>query len=285
MSLAPLSNRLFMIQREIPAYLSAAHEMRFPTRRWNEYTPIKVARLFKEYVHLIVEMMISMFFQDRDSLDKNAQKLEIFFDVTGTTNAKRSKKPICAYIVVGNDDNGAILGKHACYYHAYKIKVLGEHYTVVPKVVKKKSEMFNFLNDLKRTYLDREIQVVDIVANGSAAYIELRNGDNPIDDYELQNVGDDEFKDCAKEAVIILDTGSAGAGKHSIAAKIAHKNPGKTVFAPGTDLFFSKPIFVEKNGKGFIDNVVHGFALFSAYTARRFRFTAIPNRAALNSHA
>jgi hypothetical protein len=102
---------------------------------------------------------------------------------------------------------------------------------------------------------------------------EIRNYNNRCKCYCNDQVQEKEFADCAKDAVIILHGCSTGKGRNSLAETIAQNNPGKTVFAPGSTLFFSKPIFATENQSTKIATVMYGyvFGVFYAYTAKKFR--------------
>lgn len=265
---ASLFHRLFMIPREIPDYLSTAHALRFPESPSGENIFKKYYRIFIERISLIKEIL--GYRPSSGDFQKNIRRLDSDFQKINQKIGNDSK-PICAYFVSSYDTNGAILGDHLYYYHNYKIKGFENHYSVAAKVAKNTNEMFEFLGQLKSQFPDREIEVVDGVCHGDPTMLAIKKTDGNF--YEKSDVKEDEFKNCAKDAVIILDACSAGAGKNSIADEIAKKNPGKRVIAPGTSLFFSKPIITQKGGKSLIEHVVHGFAVFNAYTSKQFKYT------------
>ena len=259
-SSAPFFSRLFMILRELPSYLSTARTLRF---KGND----EGKNIFQQYQTVIKE-----FFNYRPSsqnFQKNIEKLDKDFSEKNNV-IETNNKPICAYIVSSYDENGAILGDHLYYYHHYKINNFEKHYAVAAKVVRATSEMFQFLKQLKEKYPNREIKVIDVVAHGcpNTLCVKKQNGEF----YKEPDVQKNEFQDCAKDATIILDACSAGQGSQNIGEKIAKMNPGKTIIAPGTSLFFSKPIFTDFDGKPSVQNVVHGFAIADAYTARKFKY-------------
>lgn len=97
---------------------------------------------------------------------RNIKRLDLDFDKLNN-QLTQTKREICAYFVSSKDHNGAILGDHVYYYHHYKIGRLEKHFDVSAKVVRTTEEMFKHLNDLKATYPDRPIKVVDIVAHSS----------------------------------------------------------------------------------------------------------------------
>lgn len=272
---APLFSRLFMIPREIPAYLSTAYALRF-----KDHQPEKgiFSRLFgkiKRYAQLIREFS-NMNESNKKTLTQNLNKFRLESDFEKLNSELATKKrAICAYFVSALDANGAILGDDVYYYHHYKIGRFEKHFDVSAKVVKTTDEMFKHLNDLKATYPDRPIKVVDIVAHGFSQSIDIESPSEKDEEnfYHISKVGENEFNACSADAAIIIDACSTGAGNNSIAKKIAEKNPGKRIFAPGTLLFFSKPEFSAQNGIAKVAHVTHGFAIFNAYTSKEFQTT------------
>ncbi len=130
------------------------------------------------------------------------------------------------------------------------------------------------MNQLKQQFPDKPIKVVDIVAHGSSDSLNIKVLSEQHDlQYDKDQVGVNEFQDCAADATIILDACSTGSSEDSIARKIAMNNPGKKVFAPAVPLYFSKPIFTESNNEVEISNVVHGFAIFNGNTSKKFQFS------------
>lgn len=261
---APLSSSIFMLQRELPEYLSVAYKIRF---NGNDQETGKFARFkgkIQRYRQLIKEISGR---QLHSSFQKNAKRLNDDFAKLNTT-LEKSNRPLCAYFVSKVDHNGAILGTPVYYYHHYKIEKLNKHFDVSAKVVNNTAEIFEHLKNLKNQFPDRPIKVVDIVAHGSDQEIEIPSENHK--NYRHDDVKYDEFKDCAPDADIILDACSVGSGSNSIAEKIANNNPGKKVFAPGAPLYFSKPSFTGAKGKERVAHVTHGFAAINAYTSRVF---------------
>jgi hypothetical protein len=267
--MAPLSSRLLMIPRELPSYLSTAYRLRFPENHKNIF--IKIFMVIRNFLQLIKELLTNrpseeMFNKNIERLDSDFQKIR--------NRVNNSTKPICAYFVAPYDESGAILGDRVYYYYHYKIKNLEKTYSVIPFLADSAQDMFEHLKDLKQQYPDREIQLVDFTSHGWAKGLYIP--DKILEDqesgptYDVTTIEENQFKDCAKDATIILDACSTGEGSDSIAEELAKKNRGKTFFAPKTKLFFSKPVITEKNGKPSIAHVVHGYALFNAFTAGRF---------------
>ena len=266
---APLSSRLFMIPIELPSYLSTAYALRFKEVDNQGNFIQRIVQVVRQTWQLIHELL--NFKPNLLTFRHNAEKLETDFQSLNE-KVKDSNKPICAYFVSSTDHNGSILGNHLYYYHHYKIRKFERHYAVVAKVVKTTEEMFQFLHQVKEEYKDRPIKVVDIVAHGDNKSISITKETHTGRCYSNVHVQENEFRDCAPDAAIILDACSVGQGNKSIAETIAQKNPGKKVFAPGTSLFFSKPIIYEKDRQPSLEHVVHGFAIVRAYTSRTFRF-------------
>lgn len=270
---ASLSNRLLMFPREIPSFLSTAYSIRFPEKHGSEGVFRKIQRVFSQCLQLVKEILGVR--PSREMFARNIERLENSFeDIRGRIQS--SSKPICCFMVAPYDDNGAILGDNSYYYHHYKIRNFEKHFSVAPFLVRSAQDMTEILKNLRREFSDREIQVLNITAHGWAQglYIPkepLKEGSKGLP-YDIDAVENDQFRDCAKDATIILDVCSAGRGPASIAAKIAKMNPGKTVFAPQRSLFFSKPIVKVHQGKVRIEQVVHGFAIFKAYVSGKFLF-------------
>ncbi|MDB6080967.1 MAG: hypothetical protein JWO53_239 [Chlamydiia bacterium] len=268
MTVAPLSDRLFMILRELPEYFSTAYKLRFRNADSKLNTTIFV--IFKRCVLLIYELI--SYRPTLENFQRNSVRLDLDFAALNET-IKDNDKPICAYFVSSEDSNGAILGDPVYYYHHYKINNFQKQYAVAAKVVRSMLELFDSLKTLKERYPNREIKVVDIVSHGAPEILGIgRFG------YPSEAVVSHGFKECAKDATIILDACSSGKGANSIAQKIAENNPGKTVLAPGAPLFFSKPIIKVQEQKATIEHLVHGFAIIDAYTAKKFHvdLTFIP---------
>ncbi|MBA3815966.1 MAG: hypothetical protein H0X29_05515 [Parachlamydiaceae bacterium] len=273
---APFLSRFFMIPREMPAYFSTAYALRFKDFQIEKGVFSRLFGKIKRYKQLIGEVL--RMDSSQSALKHNIDRLDSDF---AKINDKlvNTKRPLCAYFVSDQDYNGAILGDPVYYYHHYKIGKFEKHFDVSAKVVRTTEEMFKHLNELKLTYPDRPIKVVDIVAHGNHESIDINlpfqqeQGLSPNQDlsYNKEHVGKNEFNACAPDADIILDACSTGAGDNNIAKLIAEQNPGKRVYAPGTSLFFSKPVFKTHNGMTKIDHVTHGFAIVNAYTSREFQ--------------
>lgn len=259
-SQASFFSRFFMMLREIPFYLSTARALRFKADTEGK-------NIFQQYKTLIKEIL--GYCPSQKNFQKNIDRLDKEFSKM-TDSVAENTKPICAYFVSSHDHNGAILGDHLYYYHHYKIHNFEKQYAVAAKIIKTPGEEFQFLKQLKEKYPHRPVQLIDVVSHGDPDQICIPRGNGKF--YTCADVKKDEFKDCAKDACIILDACSTGEGARSIAEKIAKMNPGKTVIAPGTELFFSKPIICEKNGKPFVQDVVHGLAIADAFSAKKFKY-------------
>ncbi|MES2274085.1 MAG: hypothetical protein V4487_07825, partial [Chlamydiota bacterium] len=233
----------------------------------------KIFRVIKQCLQLVKELLYTR--PSKEMFDRNIERLEVDFEKM-RERVDQSNKPICAYFVAPYDESGAILGDNVYYYYHYKIKNFEKHYGVAPFVSYSAQEMFSTLKDLKKKYPDREIQIVDFTSHGwpKGLYVPNKSSSNQIEEevptYDVNAITPDQFRDCAKNATIILDACSTGKGVGSIGEELAKQNPGKTFFAPKRTLFFSKPILSEKNGKPTIAHVVHGLAIFNAFTAGRF---------------
>lgn len=266
---APLVNRLFMIPREMPSYLSTAYALRFKDLQEENGIFSRLWWKIKRYKQLIGEVLYAS--GNQSIFERNIVKLDSDFAKLNDKLVK-TKRAICAYFVSAQDYNGAILGDPVYYYHHYKIGGFEKHFDVSAKVVRTTEEMFKHLNDLKTANPDRPIKLVVIVAHGSSQLIDINlptQQDQEVS-YSNTDVRKNEFNGCAPDADIILDACSTGVGDNSIANLIAEQNPGKRVFAPGAPLFFSKPVFKIKNGIPKIAHVTHGFAIVRAYTSREF---------------
>jgi hypothetical protein len=268
---APLSSSLFMMEREMPSYLSTAHSIRYPSE--SEQSSIaKTWNTIQSYFSLIKELIT---YRPRASDFKtNILKLNADFQKINQKIAQNDK-PICAYFVSTSDHNGAILGDQLYYYHHYKIQNFEQHYAVAPKMVTTQAEIKDFLRGLKERYPNRQIKVVDIVSHGYKSILGVSpSASNPKGNVDPSNLQERLFEHCAEDATIILDACSTGEGNHNIADEIARSNPKKTVLAPGHSLYFSKPVISTENGSPKIDHVVHGFALVNAYSFKKFRHDA-----------
>ncbi len=272
---APLSNSLFMMERELPSYLSTAYSLRYGDEAFSPEDNFvkKIYTTIQRYFSLIKELY---YYQPRKSdFIKNIQKLDNDF-IKMRGNIANNTKPICAYFVSSYDSNSAILGDQLYIYHHYKIRNFEKHYAVAPKVVRSQAEMYHFTAILKALNPGREIEVVDMVAHGGKSTIGIFQ--NPTSDTEEgtfinpSNLEENGFKYCAPNATIIIDGCETGRGHHNIADDMARKNPGKTVFAPGPSLFFSKPVISTTSCSPKIEHVVHGFAILNAYSFKRFHY-------------
>lgn len=261
---APLSSSLFMIIRELPTYLSTAHALRYKDVEKETNLVMRICQVVCQYLKLIKEIVC--YKPSRESFERNINRLdEDFATINNGLNA--GTKPICAYFVSNRDHSGAILGDHLYYYHHYKIQQFQKYYDVAAKVIRDNKEIPELLKSLKSQHPNREVKVIDIVSHGTPYMLAI-----PAPRLQVPFEDGNEFSDCAKDAVIILDACSTGMGENSIAESIAKKNAGKTVMAPGCDLFFSKPVFEQQEQAVKINHVVHGFAVFNAYTSKQFRF-------------
>lgn len=258
---APLSNSLFMIARELPTFLSTAYSIKYTDKPTGNIL-CRTWQVFKRYLSLTWEII--SYRPSAESFKRNIQKLKNDFNIINVESGI-GNKPICIYVVSNQDQNGAILGDHLVYYHHYKIKEFQKHYDVFAKVTSSYDSIVRYVDQIKKTYPNRSIEVVDIVAHGSPDSLDMPHG-------MTKYIKEDDFKACANDATIILDACSTGVGDSNIALEIAKNNRGKTVLAPGAPLFFSKPIFRKVKEKTFIDYVVHGFAIFKAYTSKKFCF-------------
>ena len=271
--MASISNTLLIIPREMPSYVSTAYSLRFSKSPANENIIQKITRVFRQYMQLLGELLFSR--NSKEMFEKNVERLKVDFEAM-RERLESSTRPICAYFIAPFDHNGAILGDRSYYYYHYRIENFEKHYSVAPFLTRSAQEVFETLKDLKQKYPEREIQVVDFTSHGWPQGVLLPN--KPLQEgtqeeappYDIAAVEEDQFKDCAKDATIILDACSTGKGEGSLAEVLAKKNRGKTFFAPKRSLFFSKPIVSETNGKSRIEHVVHGFAIFNAYTAGKF---------------
>lgn len=266
---APLSESLLMIPRELPEYLSTAYSLRFKEETECQSIVLRIFTVISRYIILIQELIFQR--PSQDLFNHNIKRLDVDFEEIHA-RLSAGTKPICAYFVSNRDHNGSILSDALYYYHHYKIQKFQKHFDVAAKVVRSTKELFEHLAKLKFEYPHRQIQVVDIVAHGAPNIINIGIDDEFSLPYGLQPIRENEFSACADDTAIILDACSSGCGENSVAEEIARKNPGKSVMAPGLSLFFSKPVFVKDNGKTRVDNVVHGFAIFNAYTNKKFRF-------------
>lgn len=266
---APLSSSLFMIIRDMPSYLRTAYSLRYEGCKNEGNLFQKIHTVATRYLQLIKE--IRSYWPSQKSFDNTVKKLDADFTKINSS-LRNEKKPICAYFVSAKDHNGAILGEPVYYYHHHKIKQFQKHYDVAAKVIRNNQEMHEQLKQLKNQFPSREIKVIDIVSHGAPDILDINMPGPAGNVYKIEDVKANEFKNCAEDAVIILDACSCGVGKNSIAEKIAKNNPGKKVMAPGTALFYSKPVFKKCNGETVVNDVVHGFAIVNAYTSKKFRY-------------
>ncbi|NGX52195.1 MAG: hypothetical protein KR126chlam5_00490 [Candidatus Anoxychlamydiales bacterium] len=268
---APITSRFLMIPREIPKYLATAYSVKYSQIEKNEN--IFKRSIFKIYRFILLAKEIifsTISFTSSLEINKNIKRLQKDFDEKNKNLKDISSKDICVYLV-GSVDNpgGAILGNHLYYYHHYKIKNFEKYFDVAAKVIKNNKDITSFLEEIKSKYPTRNIKVMDIVCHGCNDRMFL--GDSF--EYKISDVKNDEFKAMSQDGAIILDacsTAQETSSQLSIARQIAKKNPFLRIFAPKYPLFFSKPL-INKTTKR-IENVVHGFAIFKAFTCETFRY-------------
>lgn len=267
--MATLVDSFLLIPRELPRYFYVAYSIRYA----NHENEGNYFSRFKNIAHRAFLLIKELWYYRpiQDHFDKNRVRLTTDFDVM-TKALANSQKPICVYFVSNHDHNGAILGDHLYYYHHYKIRGLENHFAVAPKLVSTQEEMKAFMKEIKVKYPERHIQVVDAVTHGSksALYIHSPQKKTPITPELLK---DDLFEECAPDATIILDACLTGLGDKNIADEIARKTPGRTVFAAGPSLYFSKPVITTGAEGPKVVGLVHGFAVFNAYSAKSFSYT------------
>lgn len=247
-----LESNFLMVVREMPFYLLAAYEVRYKEEQNDGFIVIRVVEVAKRTFQLLFEIII--YIPNDTSFKFNAQRLDQEFRELSDDETK----PLMVYFVSGHDSNGAILGDPVRYYHHYKIRQYGAHFSVTARVVESGDEIFQVLSALQAENPKRKIAAVNIVAHGNRFSIDLPSS----------NGYTKPLPHLADHATIILDACSTGSGLNSFGETLARKNPGARVFAPESDLAFSKPIF--RDGK--IESVLHGPSLLWAQASRSFHF-------------
>lgn len=265
--MASLSNTLLMIPRELPSYLAVAYSLRYADIPNEGHCIARVWHVAQRVFSLIKELIC--YSPSYFDFDKNREKLETDFTAINQTIAG-NQKPICIYFVSSHDYNGAILGNPLYYYHHYKIQDLQKYFAVAPKVVSSQDEMKAFMGSIKRQYPGREIRFVDVVSHGEKSSLSIYAPEEL--DIAAEEVDVDLFADCAPDAAILLDACFTGHGDKNIADEIARKTPGRTVLAPGSSMYFSKPVIKTGNEGPKVVSAVHGFAIFNAYTCKSFSY-------------
>jgi len=231
--------------------------------------PAIVAHLVQRTFSLIKEV-VTQGCNFQATLSTNQEKLQRDFEVINQT-VSGSQKPLCIYFVTGFDDSGAVLSNHVYYDHHYKIQGLQQHFAVAPKVVSSQHEMKELMRVILQQSPRREIKFVDVVTHGSKSCLSIKKNDEQkcITPDILK---DDLFADCADDATILLNACITGLGDRNIANEIPKKTPGRTILAPGTAMFFSKPV-IELSGKEpKVVSAVHGPAIFYAYECNFFSY-------------
>lgn len=264
------SNNLFMIPKEIPAYLGVAYSLRYKDEPNSGNCLTRIAHIVQRTFSLIKEV-VTQGGNFKTTLSRNKQKLERDFEVINKT-VLGSQKPLCIYFVSGFDHSGAVLGNHVYYYHHYKIQGLQKHFAVAPKVVCSQDEMKEFMSCTRAQYPDREIKFVDIVTHGSKSSLAIHEGDGQ-ESINPDILKEDLFADCANDATILLDACITGLGDRNIADEIARKTPGRTILAAGTSMFFSKPVIDLSGKEPKVVSAVHGPAIFYPYECKSFSYS------------
>ncbi|NDE82032.1 MAG: hypothetical protein EB051_00225 [Chlamydiia bacterium] len=264
-----LSNNLFMIPREIPAYLRVAYSLRYKDEPNSGNCPTRIAHVVQRTFSLIKEV-ITQGGDFKGTLLRNKEKLQRDFEVINQT-VSGSQKPLCIYLVSGFDDSGAVLGNHVYYYHHYKIQGLQQHFSVAPKVVCSQDEMKEFMSCTRAQYPGREIKFVDIVTHGSKSSLAIQKDDGQ-DSITPNILKEDLFADCADDATILLDACITGLGNRNIADEIARKTPGRKILAAGPSMFFSKPVIDLSGNEPRVVSAVHGPAIFYPYECKSFSY-------------
>ena len=103
-----LSNNLFMIAREIPAYLRLAYSLRYKDEPNSGNCLTRIAHVVQWTFYLIKEV-ITQGGDFKATVLRNKEKLQRDFEVINQT-VSGSQKPLCIYFVSGFDDSGAVLG-------------------------------------------------------------------------------------------------------------------------------------------------------------------------------
>lgn len=257
-----------MIPRELPNYLNVACSLYYTNEPESQNSVVRICCAVQR-IFSIIKMLI--FCRETQlSLSLNRFSLTQEFNELNQGIAG-NQKPICIYFVSNYDNTGAILGKALRFYHHYKIKNLQKHFSVAAQVVSSQDDMKTFMKDIKQLYPQKEIKFIDIVSHGGKSSLKIcsAQGEQGITAEELR---EDLFSDSASDATILLDACLTGLGDRNIADEIARKTPGRTVLAPGPSMYFSKPVIQTCDGIPRIVSVVHGFAIFNAYTCKSFSY-------------
>jgi len=266
--MAPLSSSFLMLPRELPSYLNVAYSLRYAKEPNDGNCIARIFRVVQRVFALIREIIT--YRPSETSFQTNRKKLQTDFETIEKTLSSECSKSICVYFVSAYDSNGAILGDHLYYYHHYKITSLQKDFAVAPKLVASQEEMKTFMRDIKEKYPKKQIQFVDIVSHGDNSTLYVCDPNRSSGPITKSNLQENLFEDVAPDATILLDACSTGIGKNSIADEIAKRAPGRTILAPGTGMFFSKPVVSYRGNIPKVVSAVHGFAVFIAYTCRAF---------------
>lgn len=268
--MASLSNSLLMIPRELPSYLKVAYSLRYADESNTGNCFSRICTIVQRTFALIKELIF--YRPSFTDFQDNKKKLQNDFEIINQ-DVSTNKKPLCVYFVSSLDHNGAILGNQLYYYHHYKIQGLQKHFAVAPKLVSSQDEMKDFMTAVRERYVGREIKFVDVVTHGGKLSLEIHApGRLPISPERLK---EDLFLDCATDATILLDACITGLGDSNIADAIARKTPGRKILAPGTSMYFSKPIIQVRGSEPRVVSAVHGFAIFKAYECKSFSYTQL----------
>lgn len=257
---------LLLIPRELPSYLKVAYSLRYANEPHENNHLTRVYHVAKKVFSLINEILLyrPSFFD----FAKNREKLQKDFrEITNTLT--QNTKPICIYFVSANDHNGAILGNHLYYYHHYKIQNLQKHFSVAPKLVSSQDEMKSFMKEIKELYPEKKIEFVDVVSHGSKSGILIDPQGKLL---TPETIREDLFEDVSPKGTILIDACMTGLGDRNIADEIARRTPGRTILAPSSSMFFSKPIIRYKNHLLKVISAVHGFTILRAYTCKVFSY-------------
>ena len=254
----------------MPGYLHAAYSLRYQNEANEGNCLVRAARVVQRVCRLIREILFKP--QSMSNLRTNSDLLrKDFTDITATI--KENQKPICIYFVSAYDSNGAILSDPLYYYHHYKIRNLQRSFAVAPALVSSQEEMKACMMSIKQQYPQRAIQFVDVVSHGSKSCLAIQKPFSWSNQaITVSDLREDLFEECAPDATILLDACLTGMGDRNIADEIARKTPGRTVLAPGTFMYFSKPIVQKKPEGPRVAAAVHGFALVNAYTCKSFHY-------------
>lgn len=251
----------FLIPRSFGSLVKATYSWHYANKQYNGLWVI--AKLQKAFdIFKSVFIFLGSLFSGND--DINRYKLNQKFEEIrrkNSSNLNQSNKPICAYFVSKQDDNGAVItGDVLKYYHLHKILNLSEHYIVHPYVINTSADIQRHMTTLEN------VSLINIVAHGDRDMV-------CIDD--SMTLTDTPFANLANNAEIILDACSVAAGTNSYAHKIAsaNRNRNVTVFGPSNYLFFSKPVIEVKEDGPHVSGVDHGFCIITPYKMCSFRIT------------